>query len=130
MQVKDLRVSVATFVQQLKANVQRLTSDVTTLDVSTYAVSEQQIVPVVDGADDSTVAVLDARLSAADPSHVHRRGFTQIAFDCDLTSCTQTGRTDDVASTVAVMHQSAVDQAVAGREAVLDVSLEVLGRVR
>lgn len=130
MPIKDLRVAAATFVQQLKAKVRRLTEDVMTLDVSTYAVSEPQLMPVVDAADDGTVAALDARLAAADPAHVRRRGFTQVVFDCDLTACTQTGRTDDVEPAVAVMHQSAVDGALAGREAVLDVGYEVLGNMR
>ena len=126
MPVKDLRIAAATFVQQLKTKVQRLTDEVTTLDVSTYAVSEPQFVSVVDAADDGTVAALDARLSVADAAHVNRRSFTQIAFACDLTSCMQTGRTDDVEPAIAPMHQSAVDGAVAGRASVLDVGYEVL----
>ena len=126
MPTKNLRVAAATFVQQLQAKVQRLTDEVTTLDVSTYAVSKPQFVSVIDAADDGTIAALDARLSTADAAHVNRRGFTQVAFACDLASCTQTGRTDDVEPTVAAMHESAVDGALAGREAVLDVGYEVL----
>jgi len=72
---------------------------------------------VVDVANDSSIA---------DSLHVKRCGFTQVAFACDLASCTQTGRTDDVESAVATVHELAVDGALAGREAVLDVGYEVL----
>lgn len=126
MPTKNLSIAAARFVQQLKIKIQRLTDEVTTLDVSTYAVGESQFVAVVDAADEGTVAALDARLSEADSAHVNRRGFTQVAFDCDLTTCTQTGRTDDVEPVVGTMHRSAVDGALAGREAMLDVGYEVL----
>ena len=120
MQIKNLSQAVTAFVQQLQDKVRRLTEDVTTLEVSTYTVGKQRFAAVVDEGD----------VTAADPGHVKRQGFTRITFNCDMTSCTQSGRTDDVAPAVAVMHRASVDGALVGREAMLDAGYEVLARVR
>ena len=120
MQVKDLSKAIATFARQLQDKVRRLTEDATTLEVSTYTTGKRQLADVVNEAD----------VTAADPARVRRQGFTRITFDCDLSSCTQTGRTDDVAPAVAVMHRASVDGAVAAREAVLGAGYEVLARMR
>jgi hypothetical protein len=127
---RDLRASVTAFVKQLQAKVQRLTGDVTTLDVSTYTVPVGQFATTVEGIDAGTVDALATRLASADPLSVQRCGFTQITFDCDVMSCTETGRTDEVDPAVDAMHGAVVDQALVGREAILSVTREVVERVR
>ena len=123
MPAKDLRQSFTTFVQQLKTKVQRLTGDVTSVEVSTYSVDAPQIESVVASADVAALAVDGA-------SSVKRQGYTQVTFHCDVNACTETGRQDEVDAAVHAMHHSTVDQALAGRETLLDVGREVLKRVR
>jgi len=123
MPVKDLRLSFTTFVQQLKTKVQRLTDDVTSVEISTYTVAAPQIESVVTSAD-------VAALAADGISPVKRQGYTQVTFHCDMNACTETGRQDTVDAAVDAMHHSTVDQALAGRETLLDAGYEVLKRVR
>ena len=122
MPVTDLRESFATFVQQLKAKVQHLTNDVTSLEVSTYGVDVPQL---------SSVAASEdvAALATGGASPVKRRGYTAVAFHCDMNACTETGRQDEVDVAVSAMHQSAVEQALTGRETLL-TGREVLEQIR
>lgn len=117
---KDLRHSVTVFVEQLRDKVQRLTAEVTTLDVRTYVAPVEQLA--------AAAAELDA--GAAMTTAAQRRGYTRITYDCDLTSCVETDRADDVDPAVEAIHRSAVDGAVAGRDVVLGMAREVIERVR
>lgn len=117
---KDLRQSVTAFVKQLQAKVQRLTDDATTLDVSTYTVSVGQLAATIEEIEGGAVDVLAVR----------RCGHTRITFTCDLASCVETGRTDEVDPAVDAVHRSVVDLAVVGRDAALSAAREVIERVR
>ncbi len=109
---KDLRQAVATFVEQLKGRVQPLIDDVTALEVSTYGVDAPQLENVAATEDVAALA--------------QRQGYTRVTFQCDLSGCTQTGRTDDVDTLVRPMHSATVEQALAGREKLLTVGLGAL----
>lgn len=113
---KNLQQAVATLVQQVRACVQPLLADVTSLEVSTYGVDAPQLENVAASEDVAALA----------PRH----GYTRVTFRCDLNACTETGREDEVALPVRPMHSATVEMALAGREKLLAVGREALGKQR
>ncbi|HOU12182.1 MAG TPA: hypothetical protein PKZ84_03635 [Anaerolineae bacterium] len=109
---KDLRQAVAAFVGQLKDRVQPLIDDVTSVEISTYAAAAPLLESVVTAEDIGIFA--------------QRQGYTRVAFQCDMSGCLETGRTDDVDASVRPMHSSTVAQALAEREKLLTVGLGAL----
>lgn len=109
---KNLRQAAATLVQQVQARVQSLLADITSLEVSTYGVDAPHLERVAATEDVTGLA--------------QRHGYTRVTFKCDVSGCTETGRTDDVDTSVRPMHSAAVAQALAGRETLLDAVREAL----
>ncbi len=120
---KDLRQAFAAFVQQLKDRLQSLIADVTAVETSTYGVEAPHLEDIAAAVDIETPA-------NAASSTVQRRGYTRVSLHCDLQGCTETGRQDDVEESVRPIHEEAVEQTLAGRETLLEVSRETLERLR
>ena len=112
---KNLQQAVSTLVQQVQARVQPLLADVTSLEVSTYGVDAPQLERVVASQDVAALA--------------QRHGYTRVTFRCDLNTC-EAAREDDVAVPVRPMHSATVDVALEGRETLLAVGRETLGKLR
>lgn len=111
---KNLQQAVATLVQQVQTRVQLLLADVTSLEVSTYGVDAPQFENVAASEDVSLLA--------------QRQGYTRVTFHCDLNACTETGREDEVDAAVRSMHKTMVEISLEGREKLLAVGREALGR--
>lgn len=111
---KNLQQAFATLVQQVQARVQPLLTDVTSVEVRTYGVDAPQL--------ESVAAAEDVSLLA------QRQGYTRVTFHCDLNACTETGREEAVDAVARPMHSATVQAALEGREALLAVGREALGR--
>jgi hypothetical protein len=120
---KNLQQAAATLVQQLQARVQPLIADVTSLEVCTYGVDALQLESVAASADVAALAVASA-------SVVKRQGYTRVTFQCDLNTCTETGREDAVDADARTMHRATVSAALVGRETLLAEGRQVLGKLR
>jgi len=116
---KDLRQAATSFAQQLEARVRSLIDAVTSLEVSTYAVDASQFERVDVSAD-------VPGLVASGAAWVRRQGYTRVTFQCDLNGCVESGREEAVDAAVRPMHSATVEQALAGREKLLNTVREII----
>ena len=113
---KNLQQAAASLVKQLQARVQPLLADVTSLEVCTYGVDASHLEDVAASED---VAML-----------AQRQGYTRVTFQCDLSACTETGREEAVDAAARPMHRTMVELSLEGRETLLAVGREALGKLR
>ena len=120
---KNLQQAVATLVQQVQARVQPLLADVTSVEVSAYGVDPLQLEDVATSEDVTALA-------ASGASPLKRQGYTRVTFQCDLNACTETGREEAVEADARPIHSAMVETSLEGRETLLAVGREALGKLR
>lgn len=116
----NLPQALATLVQQLRARLQPMIADVTSLEVSTYSVDAPRLENAVASKDVTALVAVGAQ----------RQGYTRVAFHCDLNGCTETGRQEAVDAAARPMHEATVSQALAGRETLLAVGRAALNQLK